>query len=224
MCLLWLTRYPQHPAGQELRRLVLLILKIKTRNDRIYWIRELNQWHERYKDYLNEKTYNSETERYWYTHKMLRRSYLTIKRALPNMFHYLLNPKIPRSTNGIEGYFSHLKNHLEIHRGLTVKNRINFIRWYIFLSNEKWVFKAIKHTGSNENRQSSADCLFYYRTCIYLIAGKLVSTRAYLLLGRWQNIKTNYWIIHQPFFGTLPKRANFSLNRMGSALNSGKVP
>jgi hypothetical protein len=137
MCLLWLTQYPKHLAGQELRRLVLLILKIKTENDRIYWIQELQKWHECHKEYLQERTYNTETERYWYTHKLLRRSYTTIKRALPNMFHYLSNPKIPRTTNGIEGYFSHLKNHLDIHRGLTVKNRINFIKWYIYFTNEK---------------------------------------------------------------------------------------
>lgn len=137
MCLLWLTQYPKHLAGQELRHLVLLILKIKTENDRIYWTQELQKWHERHKEYLKERTYNTETERYWYTHKLLRRSYTTIKRALPNMFHYLLNPKIPRTTNGIEGYFSHLKNHLDIHRGLTAKNRINFIKWYIYFTNEK---------------------------------------------------------------------------------------
>jgi transposase-like protein len=136
MCLLWLTQYPKHPAGQELRQLVLLILKIKTQNDRKYWIHEFQKWYERHKDYLNEKTYNQETERYWYTHKLLRRSYITIKRALPNMFHYLSNPRIPRTTNGIEGYFSHLKNHLDIHRGLTIKHRINFIKWYIYYSNE----------------------------------------------------------------------------------------
>jgi transposase-like protein len=137
MCLLWLTQYPKHLAGQELRQLVLLILKIKTENDRKYWIHELQEWHERHKEYLNERTYNPETERYWHTHKLLRRSYTTIKRALPNMFHYLLNAKIPRTTNGIEGYFSHLKNHLDIHRGLTVKHRINFIKWYIYFTNEK---------------------------------------------------------------------------------------
>lgn len=137
MCLLWLTQYPKHLAGQELRQLVLLILNIKTENDRIYWARELQKWYGRHKEYLNERTYNPETERYWYTHKLLRRSYTTIKRALPNMFHYLSNPQIPRTTNGIEGYFSHLKNHLDIHRGLTVKHRINFIKWYIFFSNEK---------------------------------------------------------------------------------------
>lgn len=137
MCLIWLTRYPKHPSGRELRSLVLLLLKIKTHNDRLYWTQELNGWHKRHQGYVNEKSYNLETERYWYTHKLLRRSYQTIKRALPNMFHYLDNEKIPRTTNGIEGFFSHLKNHLDLHRGLTLKNRINFIKWYIHFSNEK---------------------------------------------------------------------------------------
>lgn len=137
MCLIWLTKFPKHIAGQELRKHVLLLLKIETHNDRIWWTQELKEWYERHKDYINEKTINTETERYWYTHKLLRRSYFTIKRALPNMFHYLDNPNIPKTTNGIEGYFSHLKNHLDLHRGLTLKNRINFIKWYIYFSNEK---------------------------------------------------------------------------------------
>lgn len=137
MCLLWLTQYPKHLAGQELRHLVLLILKIKTKNDRLAWTREIDRWYRTHKDYLNERTYNPETDRYWYTHKLLRRSYTTIKRAQPNMFHYLSNPKIPNTTNGIEGFFSHLKNHLDIHRGLTAQHRINFIKWYIFFSNRK---------------------------------------------------------------------------------------
>lgn len=137
MCLLWLTRFPKHQAAKELRSLVLLIMKIKTNNDRIYWTQQLNQWHERHKDYLKERTYSKESGRYWYTHKLLRRSYTTIKRALPNMFHYLSNPKIPSTTNGIEGFFSHLKNHLDLHRGLTVEHRIHFIKWYVYLSNNK---------------------------------------------------------------------------------------
>jgi transposase-like protein len=110
MCLLWLTRFPQHVAGIELRRLVLQLLSIRTENDRLYWTRQLTRWHEHHKMYLQEKTYHPQTGRYWYTHKLLRRSYYTIKRALPNMFHYLSNPKIPHTTNGIEGFFSHLKN------------------------------------------------------------------------------------------------------------------
>ncbi len=137
MCLLWLTRFPKHKAGIELRVMVLMLLKIKTHNDRLYWTSQLEQWYKNHQDYLQQKTYNESTGRYWYTHKLLRRSYFTIKRALPNMFHYLINSKIPSTTNGIEGFFSHLKNHLDLHRGLTTKHRINFIKWYIYLSNSK---------------------------------------------------------------------------------------
>jgi AraC-like DNA-binding protein len=137
MCLLWLTRFPKHQAGIELRALVLMLLKIKTQNDRLYWTEHLEIWFKNYQDYLQQKTYDEKTGRYWYTHKLLRRSYFTIKRALPNMFHYLINSKIPATTNGIEGFFSHLKNHLDLHRGLTTKHRINFIKWYIYLSNDK---------------------------------------------------------------------------------------
>ena len=137
MCLLWLTRFPRHLAGVKLRELILMLLQIKTENDRIYWIATLAQWYQQHKVYLQEKTINEQTGRYWYTHKLLRRSYFTIKRALPNMFHYLANPKIPSTTNGIEGFFSHLKNHLDLHRGLTLEHRINFIKWYVYLSNDK---------------------------------------------------------------------------------------
>jgi hypothetical protein len=137
MCLLWLTRFPRHSAGIELRRLVLQLLQIKTDNDRLYWTRSLSLWYARHKDYLQQKTIHQSTRRYWYTHKLLRRSYFTIKRALPNMFQYLSNPNIPRTTNGLEGFFSHLKNHLDLHRGLTTEHRINFIKWYVYLSNDK---------------------------------------------------------------------------------------
>jgi len=137
MCLLWLTRYPKHISGQELRSLVLMLLKIKTNNDKLYWVKLLEQWYVKHKGYINEKTYHDATNRYWYTHKLLRRSYQTIKRALPNMFHYINNSLIPATNNGIEGYFSHLKNHLDLHRGLNLKNRINFIKWYIHFTNEK---------------------------------------------------------------------------------------
>jgi hypothetical protein len=137
MCLLWLTRFPKHQAGHELRQHILLLMKIKSNNDRIYWTRELELWYKRHKDYLQEKTFQENTGRYWFTHKLLRRSYFTIKRALPNMFHYLSDPAIPSTTNGIEGFFSHLKNHLDLHRGLTVRHRIDFIKWYVYLSNHK---------------------------------------------------------------------------------------
>jgi transposase-like protein len=171
MCLLWLTRFPKHNAGMELRRLVLTLLQIKTENDRLFWTKELEQWYQHHKDYLQEKSYNEITGRYWHTHKLLRRSYFTIKRALPNMFHYLSNPKIPHTTNGIEGFFSHLKNHLDLHRGLTIEHRINFIKWYVYLSNDKWVFLAIKLTRKSKGWTLNAQPLFQYKRQSYCLAG-----------------------------------------------------
>lgn len=135
MCLLWITHRPLSLAGQQLRILVLQIHKIQTQNDKLFWIRLLLQWEKDHELYLKQKSYKTETGRYWYTHKLLRRSFFTIKRALPNMFHYLDNPIIPKTTNGIESYFGHLKNHLDLHRGLTKNNRINFIKWYIYFRN-----------------------------------------------------------------------------------------
>ena len=136
MCLLWLTAYPSYDAGKELRSLVGLLHQIKTHNDKHAWLQQLFAWQDRHKDFLKEKSYKPETGRYWYKHKLIRRSFLTMKRALPNMFCYLDNSNIPKTTNGIESYFGHLKNHLDLHRGLTKNNRINFIKWYIYFRNK----------------------------------------------------------------------------------------
>lgn len=136
MCLLWLTANPTYDAGKELRALAGYIHLIKTHNDKIYFTQKLKEWEVKHKSFLNEKSYKVETGRYWYKHKLIRRSFLTIKRALPNMFWYLDNEKIPKTTNGIESYFGHLKNQLDLHRGLTKEHRINFIKWYIYFRNK----------------------------------------------------------------------------------------
>jgi hypothetical protein len=136
ICLLWLTANPSYEAGKQLRELVLMIHRIKTSNDKLYWIKQLTDWEQKFKDFLKEKSYKIQTQRYWFTHRLIRRSFFTIKRALPNMFCYLDNPNIPKTTNGIESYFGHLKNHLDLHRGLTKNNRINFIKWYIYFRNK----------------------------------------------------------------------------------------
>lgn len=101
---------------------------IKTHNNKHYFVNQLKQWELKHKTFLSEKSYKIETERYWYKHKFIRRSFLTIKRALPYMFWYLDIDKIPKTTNGIESYFGHLKNHLDLRRGFTKEYRLNFIK------------------------------------------------------------------------------------------------
>jgi len=136
MCRIWLTMNPKSIPGIELRMIVNQLHKIKNREQWGYWVVSIINWYEIHKDFLDEKSYNPETGRYWYTHKMVRRSFTVIKKALPDMFHYLENDRIPKSTNGLESFFGHLKSHVTLHRGLSKEHRKSFIRWYLYYKNQ----------------------------------------------------------------------------------------
>lgn len=129
MSLTYLTRFPKTKAGIDLRKLVKDLHKIDTRERKYLWIKKFNRWCVKYNKFLKEKS-ASLSGRKWYTHKLLRRTRSLIKNALTDMFHYLNDCQIPKSTNGLESRFSYLKNDLKIHRGLSRKNRISFIIWY----------------------------------------------------------------------------------------------
>lgn len=134
---IWLSSRPKSEAGISLRHIVSKLHTIENREQWGYWIVSLIQWHNQHYAFLNEKSFNPYTQRLWYKHKFIRRSFTTIKRALPDMFHYLDNPRIPKSTNGLESFFGHLKSHLTVHRGLSKEHRKNFIKWYLFFRNRK---------------------------------------------------------------------------------------
>jgi len=137
-CLIWLTRYPKSLAGKELRLIVKCLHTIDNRDKWEYWVTDLQQWYEQHKEFVNQKSFKEETGRYWFTHKSVRKAFIHIKRALPNMFHYLDNPRIERTTNGLESFFGHLKQNVSLHRGLSKEHYKNYIKWYLFYkSNEK---------------------------------------------------------------------------------------
>lgn len=137
MCRIWLSEKPKSEAGIELRQIVSKLHLINTQYEKGYWIVSLVRWYEKYESFVNQKTYNQETGRFWYTHKMVRRSFSVIRKALPDMFHYLDNRMIPKSTNGLESFFGHLKGNLDVHRGLSIEHRKNFIRWYLYYRNKE---------------------------------------------------------------------------------------
>lgn len=146
MCRIWLSTSPKSQAGIDLRDIVLELHRINTADQRDYWIVSLFKWHEKYRNFISEKSFNEKTGRFWYTHKMVRRSFSVIKKALPNMFHYIDNKRIPKSTNGLESFFGHLKSNLNVHRGLSQTHRKNFIKWYLyFKNNANKRFSSHKH-------------------------------------------------------------------------------
>jgi len=137
-CLMWLTRRPQSSAGQALRSIVSRLHMVDNREKWGYWVVDLVQWYEQNRMFVNQKTFNEKTGRYWFTHKSVRKAFVHIKRALPDMFNYLDNPKIPKTTNGLESFFGHLKQNVSLHRGLSKEHYKSYIKWYLFYkSNEK---------------------------------------------------------------------------------------
>ena len=133
---IWLRKKPVIQASIDLKLVVNLLPKVNTYNDKIFWINSFLQWYRQNELFINEQKINLETGRKWYIHKDLRRTAVMIIKALPNMFEYLKNPSIPKSINALEGFFSHLKDTLSIHRGLSFKNRKSFIKWYLYFKNQ----------------------------------------------------------------------------------------
>lgn len=136
MANIWLRKQPRSIAGNELKELLKFLPLVESHNDKEYFIREFKNWESGHKKYANEKSYSQQTERWWYKHKELRRAYSMIKQSLPDLFHYVYDEKIPKSTNGLESYFGHLKDTISIHRGLSLKHRKQFIKWYLHLKNK----------------------------------------------------------------------------------------
>ena len=125
-----LTRKPKLEAGIELRKLSLTLIKT---NEKMF-TEELNIWHNKWKDFLNEKTINIETDRKHFTHKRLRSAYRSLDRNLPYLFTFQKHPElnIPNTTNSLDGgVFSHMKKLLKNHNGLRNELREKLVNDYL---------------------------------------------------------------------------------------------
>lgn len=141
MCRIWLTRYPKTEVGKDLMKLINILHKVENQNDKQFWIIEYKKWYFKHRQYIEEMSFNPHSGRRWHKHKLIFRCYSVIKRALPNMFNYLENRNIPKTTNGLESFFGHLKDTLSIHRGLTMEHKNNFIKWYLYFKNKQAIEK-----------------------------------------------------------------------------------
>lgn len=125
--LMWCRRHPSRYDAKQLRKLLLLVTSIRTRYQKDDFIAAVQEWEKHYGRILDDIP-----ERGWVVSDIKRARSMLIK-ALPNMFHYLDDPNIPTTTNGLEGYFARLKNHYRQHRGLSVSLRANYFAWYFNL-------------------------------------------------------------------------------------------
>ena len=113
----YLTLRPKLEAAIELRNISLNLCH----TDKEKFTEQLDLWHTKWADFLKKRTISTENPRRWfYTHKRVRSAYRSLKSNLPYLFTYLDYPdlNIPNTTNSLDGYFSHLKELVKIHRGL----------------------------------------------------------------------------------------------------------
>lgn len=125
-----LTSRPKLPAGKELRALALTLTQT-TRED---FTIALDQWHERWGEFLRERTYSEERKRRWrYTHERLRSASFSLRRNLPWLFTHLDHPElyIPNTTNSCEGSFSHWKRKVQMHRSIRRQRRKKMVNYLL---------------------------------------------------------------------------------------------
>jgi hypothetical protein len=125
--LMWCRSYPKTIYAKKLRDIFLKVPYIRDKKGRDSLLSEIQAWEEKYGALIAA---HPEKGRVF---SDIKRARSMLLKALPNMFHYLEDQKIPFSTNGLEGYFSRLKGNYRQHRGI-VKNKLDsYFRWYFFL-------------------------------------------------------------------------------------------
>lgn len=121
----YLTKKPKQQASIEL----LMHLSILCHTDKESFVGGLNDWHDKWESYLNERTQDIDTGKSHYTHRKLRSAHRSLKNNLSSLFTWYDNMDlcIPNTNNALEGIFTELKNKLRNHNGLSIKNKTKFI-------------------------------------------------------------------------------------------------
>ncbi len=109
------TRKPILEAGQAL----LALIKTLHYTDGNTFKNYLKKYVSKYQSFLNERTINPVTGEKSLTHEPLHRAVLSLMRFLPHLFTFEKDKNIPRTTNSLEGHFSHIRDIVGVHRGLS---------------------------------------------------------------------------------------------------------
>jgi hypothetical protein len=122
--LAWLRRKPKLVLALELRSWFLDVTNIQSQGEKEHFIQTFYAWLTQHASTI--KSF-SKTDKV--SSDFLRAVSLLVH-AIPDMFHYLDDERIPPTTNKMEGFFSRLKGHYRNHRGLRVENRQHYFSWY----------------------------------------------------------------------------------------------
>ena len=125
----WLRTYPKTQAGKDLKRLIMGICSIQSKKEKEQFIKQYKLWLDKYEKVIKKLPKDELAS------KDLKRTIVLLNNAIPNMFHYLDNKNIKRTTNALEDFHSRLKSDYQKHLGLTEKHKISYLKWYCFFKN-----------------------------------------------------------------------------------------
>lgn len=136
-CLSSITQRPRFTEAKLFRNLIQDLSVVKTKNDKLWWLGMYARWVEDNEEYVFQKAIVSYSHQEYYVHNDLRKAYIHLKRALPNLFTYIEHPGVPKTTNALEAFFGHIKDQIRSHRGLAESRIDNFVKWYLFFNDQK---------------------------------------------------------------------------------------
>ena len=126
----YITMRPKLEASKDLKKIVSRLTQTTEKN----FTQKLDEWYETYKGFLEEKSVSSTTGERHYTHPRIRAAYRSLRTNLPYLFTYknYKHLSISNTTNALEGgVFSHMKNMISLHRGLSKRLKLNLVDYYL---------------------------------------------------------------------------------------------
>ena len=127
----WLRTFPKTQAGKDLRTILGNLHRIKSGLDRDLFWQIYRNWLKTYKTLVRSLPSSS------VAFKDLKRTMALINHAIPNMFHYLKDSRVPATTNILESFYSRLKSDFRRHRGLSESHKRAYLHWYCYFKNQQ---------------------------------------------------------------------------------------
>ena len=128
----WCRIPPRIGLGKELSSCVDRLMHVDSPASAESFVCEYKDIVARHRDYINTLDPKKTTD------KDLKKAVVLIDKAGPNMFHYLRDARIAKTTSPLEGYFKHIQNIRGFrHNGLTEQHLFDFIKWRIYFDSTK---------------------------------------------------------------------------------------
>lgn len=124
----YLTQNTELQASKELLKLVYWLCH----TDKESFTGALNEWFDRWSEFLKECSVDTKTDRSHYVHRRVRSAYLSLKRNMPYLWTWYDNLEVglPNTNNGLEGKFADLNSKLRNHNGISKRHLMVFIDEY----------------------------------------------------------------------------------------------